>query len=102
MTIHSCSGCLRVTSRPGRCVACDGGNRSTVGPRPGATAGTFSPVEMSDPRLEWVVTHTLYIDDHSGRMYRVLSATWRIENAGGTWQGSEHSVILADGSRTTA
>ena len=57
---------------------------------------------MSDPRLEGIVTHTLNTDDQSGRMYRVLSESWRMENAGGTWQGSEHSVILPDGSRTTA
>jgi hypothetical protein len=38
---------------------------------------------MSDPQLEGIVTHALNVDDDSGRMYRVLSATWRIENAGG-------------------
>jgi hypothetical protein len=63
---------------------------------------TFSSVEVSDPRLEGTVTHTLNIDDHDGQVYRVLSATWRIENEGGAWEGSEHSVILPDGSRTTA
>jgi hypothetical protein len=63
---------------------------------------TFSSVEVSDPRLEGTVTHTLNIDDHDGQAYRVLSATWRIENEGGAWEGSEHSVILPDGSRTTA
>jgi len=31
MTAHPCSGCLRVTSRPGRCVACGGGTTTQRG-----------------------------------------------------------------------
>lgn len=31
MTAHPCPGCLRVTSRPGRCVVCGGGTTTQRG-----------------------------------------------------------------------
>jgi len=55
MATHACSGCLRVTSRPGRCVACGGG---TTTQRGYGAAWRLNRARhlLLHPLCQWVVT----------------------------------------------
>ena len=62
------------------------------------SAWVFRSAEMSDPRLQGVVTHSHNVE--SAGDFRIFSSVWRIENEDGAWEGPEHTVILPGEGRT--
>lgn len=55
MVTHACSGCLRVTSRTGRCLACGGGTTTQRGYGAGWRLRRARQL-LQRPRCQWLVT----------------------------------------------